>query len=56
MEELNRILQQKYIEGWNDAMMDIVSDLQKWNVYEGVFADGIKAATERIKRGIPKVE
>jgi hypothetical protein len=56
MEELNRILQQKYIEGWNDAMMDVVADLKTWNVYEGVFADGIKAAIERIEHGIPKME
>ncbi len=56
MKEINQILQQKYIEGWNDAAMDIVADLQKWNKYEGVFGDGIKAAVERIKRGIPKMD
>ena len=56
MKDIDYILQQKYIEGWNDAMMDIVADLQKWNKYEGVFGDGIKAAVERIKRGIPKMD
>lgn len=34
----------------------IANELKEWNIYEGVFGDGIKAAVERIKRGIPKMD
>lgn len=54
--EINQILQQKYIEGWNDAMKNVIVDLNNWNKYEGVFGDGIKAAIERIQRAVSKMD
>ena len=49
--ELTQILQRKYIEGYKDAIRDIVIDLEKHNIKDGVFWNGYQAAIERIKRG-----
>lgn len=56
IEELKHILQKKYIEGWNDSTLNVIKDLEKWNIYEGVYGDAVKATIERIKRGVPKMD
>ena len=55
--ELTQILQRKYIEGYKDAIATIITDLEKHNMYDGVFENGYKVAIERIKRGsIPQMD
>ena len=54
--QLKLILQSKYLEGWTDSKLDTIADVERWNVYEGVFGDAIKATVERIKSGLPNME